>query len=344
MSNQILSEVWQHAPKMNTSTRIVLLRMADKAADEHRMYWESLDTMADVTAINRSTVKRALQELYALHVLTDVPDEERPAKARGLPSACRRILPAETWGTEEPDSDTEGGLISRPLNEAGISTKSGEGGLILRPNTNNNLSSYGREKSTSYSSRRSELQRTRKPSRRQSEQARQAEVDALDPARSPEVLELFPVEPAEVDPVGNRSTRSREPRTRTNSPDSSMGLALGFRDAQAASDWRAIDMASLKPLAANFARWKSQGISPETIRKMIDIYAGDERIRSSEKTKAPWLDFVGKKHLLLNRVERSVAVTESADYWDRMAEATGDAPGDSDMWYVPGQIAEGVDK
>lgn len=79
-------------------------------------------------------------------------------------------------------------------------------------------------------------------------------------------------------------------------------------------------------IRANFRRWISQdGIPPERIRAMIDLFVG-QRVEYGEKPKggAPvWKVFLAQRQRLLNMVENTTKKQRISEYWQ--SEVTKEA-------------------
>jgi hypothetical protein len=116
--------------------------------------------------------------------------------------------------------------------------------------------------------------------------------------------------------VRDVSTRRSKTRSRTLNPDSAMGLAATLQEALRASEGssdRHIDFDVLKPLAKKISGWLKAGKSPDTIRKMIDLYEG---YRSEP---GGWKDFVYKRDTLFAETQRLEQADQNADSWTRLA-------------------------
>jgi hypothetical protein len=120
---------------------------------------------------------------------------------------------------------------------------------------------------------------------------------------------------------GNALGRRSRGRSRTLNPDSAMGLAKTFQEALRASEGsseRFVDFKGLKPLAGKISGWLKAGKSPDTIRKMIELYTSNiegYRSRNLPVGTAAWLDFAGRANLLFQEARRIEKAAEDADYW-----------------------------
>lgn len=329
-------EAWTRKCRLTRAEYLVLRELAFKVDVELGVAYPRQDRLAEHLGVVRKTVNRAIQRLARLGAI-EVLSEGGRLQTRGRMN--NYLIRFDRVPTD--DGYVSGPFFLALLEPLEIATREAPCPTNVPP------MSHACPTDTSYTSdtgdtdmevlrtsaRTASGTRERKPTRRQAEEKRQAEEDALDPAKSPEILALFDLpETAEVRTPEKAPARPGERRSRTISPDSSMGLALAFRDALTDYDWRAIDLKGMAPLARHIAGWKRDGISPDTIRQMIKIYAGNERLRSADKRKAPWLDFVGKLHLLLSEAQRPVAAAQSDDYWNQLAGDQGQSPDESDMW------------
>lgn len=127
---------------------------------------------------------------------------------------------------------------------------------------------------------------------------------------------LFPAPEAQSPSSG----RQRPARTQVQL-DAPMVLAMQLEKAIQQANWDGgpapVNRAAL---ARNLSAWKHGGTTADQIRAMITQYVGDTHLRSPHKT--PWIDFVNKRHMLLNAVARitvNLSVEEHRDadesYW-----------------------------
>lgn len=97
--------------------------------------------------------------------------------------------------------------------------------------------------------------------------------------------------------------RQRPARTQAQQ-DAPMALAIDFDRLIRQADWHAGPApVNRSGLARNLSAWKRDGLSPDRIRAMMHRYVADASMRSSGK--APWVDFVGKRHKLLAAAARA---------------------------------------
>lgn len=260
--------------------------------------------------VDRATVFRSLKKLKVLNIIEDLPEHLQPPEAKAYSSPARRILPVEQWGGT-PKAPTGSGVAkcdpsqnATPLSTNSlelVSNSDEDASRKMRPNPID-LKIYRGTTSLRTDAVRGSMSQQRESTA----QARQDDLD-LDPTRH---LGLDGESASDTKPERKRA----EP-----GPDTGMGLANYFVNAlTGALDPRnraaTVDLANRRKLAASFNRWKSQGATTEQIRGMIEVYAGDSRMRHPAKT--PWVDFVGKHHLILAVVERREKAKEMETHRD----------------------------
>lgn len=67
------------APVNNSSQRLVLLSLADRAGEDHTA-WPSIDRLAKDTALDKKTVQKVILELISLGLVKDTGDRTGPTK------------------------------------------------------------------------------------------------------------------------------------------------------------------------------------------------------------------------------------------------------------------------
>lgn len=67
------------APVNNSSQRLVLLSLADRASDEHTA-WPSIERLAKDTVLDKKTVQKVILELIDLGLIKDTGDRKGPTK------------------------------------------------------------------------------------------------------------------------------------------------------------------------------------------------------------------------------------------------------------------------
>lgn len=306
MAIEILAEVKRHAASRGVfkNSLLILIWLADAAGADHRMSWLSVPTMMRETGMSRATVFRHLAELEQdLGVIEQVPEELHPPEADKYASAVRRILPVTEWGKgsksqnetppENTNSETSGAEANAPT-----------ASLKMRPNPKRSTFSTSEGETSSPPLRRTATHASGGPGARPSraELARRAKAaeDALDPVKA---LDL-----GEQSQQGELWSTSHSPRRRSPAgPDTGMGLVDYFISAVSSGvqSGLVLDLANKKALAAAINRWKNQGATPDIVRAMVDAYAADPGMQT--KGKAPWIDFLAKRELLLKQIRRGMA-------------------------------------
>jgi len=113
VSIRMMTRVWDARGITSSSTRLVLLKLADCANDAGERAFPSVQTMADECEVNRATVQRALRWLVAEGWITQVNParHHRPAEWRILIDAAgQRVVPGLVQGPQDaaPDADAQG--------------------------------------------------------------------------------------------------------------------------------------------------------------------------------------------------------------------------------------------
>lgn len=90
-------------------------------------------------------------------------------------------------------------------------------------------------------------------------------------------------------------------------PDTPLGLAAAWAMtvAREAKGWGAVQLGqgNQRALAKHFKGWINEGVSPDEIRAMSTLYA--ESYLGQAGSKLPWIDFLAKRKLLLDKVRPS---------------------------------------
>ena len=119
------------APVNNSSQRLVLLSLADRAG-EHHTAWPSIDRLAKDTALNEKTVQKVILELINIGLVIDTLERTGPTKRV-------RILKLNGVKGREEYAQNRGDLnIKKPINSK---PNTPENGIIKQPQKRNNSNS-----------------------------------------------------------------------------------------------------------------------------------------------------------------------------------------------------------
>jgi hypothetical protein len=320
MSIRIQTEVWKYAP-VSGNALVLLLRLADSAGEQHRMTWESIDTLAMNTRMGRATVFRSLSKLTAMNIIEEVPEAEQPPEARHYNSVVRRIRPVTDWKQALTDADPSQNETPAKGDNSVVATSDpsqNETRLKMRPNTSTNNNPHT-DTTYLYSERPTGRSNYRR-NRQQAEAELAAEADR-DPAKIVGLDETT----NEVRPRSHSASQRRNP-----GQDTGIGLALYWsRESSRVVQWRGKgDITNHQALAGAFKRWIDSGMDPDKIRAMIDAYTAVPGYWTEGK--APWIDFLAKRFMLIKSVEKAESDLQRSDgdspeYWKKKP---GDADGD----------------
>jgi len=335
----VAGEVWQYAgPQVKGTKRLVLARLAAYANDR-RITWVGIDTLMRETAASRSAVYEAVTWLrkhgFIQEVDPDILDAERIPYEATVHRITERELwnsgrPADVWRGDIPSPDSglkdpipspdSGNRVGIRSPDSGL-TESGEtdiggynssGDLGPSPETGPyiNTSKYKKKKTSSFSSLATGSRGTR---------SRQGKTGVDKPDEYDPSVYLF----ADEEPPAEPEARSGR---RGPGPDTGMGLAIYFCDAvRRTGAWRGLDIANQTQLASAFNRWKRNGLSPDYIREMIDLYVDDEGLRNNRAV--PWTDFLAKRAVLDAKLSRYHEYQQWAkDFEAELADEEGEVP------------------
>ena len=119
------------APVNNSSQRLVLLSLADRAGEDHTA-WPSIDRLAKDTVLDKKTVQKVLLELINLDLVKDTGERTGPTKRV-------RILKLNGVKGREEYAQNRGDLnIKKPINSK---PNTPENGIIKQPQKRNNSNS-----------------------------------------------------------------------------------------------------------------------------------------------------------------------------------------------------------
>ena len=119
------------APVNNSSQRLVLLSLADRAGEEHTA-WPSIDRLAADTVLDKKTVQKVILELIKLGLVSDTGDRTGPTKRV-------RVLKLKGVKGREEYTQNRGDLnIKKPVNSK---QNNPENGNIKQPQKRNDSNS-----------------------------------------------------------------------------------------------------------------------------------------------------------------------------------------------------------
>ncbi|MDN5623742.1 MAG: helix-turn-helix domain-containing protein [Acinetobacter sp.] len=116
------------APVKNSSQRLVLLSLADRAG-EHHTAWPSIDRLAKDTALNEKTVQKVILELINLDLVKDTGERTGPTKR------VRVLKLNGVKGREECTQNWDDSSIEKPVKS---NPNIPENGNIKHPQKRNN--------------------------------------------------------------------------------------------------------------------------------------------------------------------------------------------------------------
>jgi len=119
------------APVKNSSQRLVLLSLADRAG-EHHTAWPSIDRLAKDTALNEKTVQKVILELINLGLVIDTLERTGPTKR------VRVLKLNGVKGREECTSNRDDSNIKKPVNSKPNNPKNGSIKQPQKRNDSNN--------------------------------------------------------------------------------------------------------------------------------------------------------------------------------------------------------------
>ena len=119
------------APVKNSSQRLVLLSLADRAG-EHHTAWPSIDRLAKDTALNEKTVQKVILELMHLGLIIDTGDRTGPTK---------RVRVLKLNGVKGREEHTQNWDNSGSKNDSKSSGNTTNTGNIKQPQKRNDSNS-----------------------------------------------------------------------------------------------------------------------------------------------------------------------------------------------------------
>ena len=119
------------APVKNSSQRLVLLSLADRAG-EHHTAWPSIDRLAKDTALNEKTVQKVILELMHLGLIIDTGDRTGPTK---------RVRVLKLNGVKGREEHTQNWDNSASKNDSKSSGNTTNTGNIKQPQKRNDSNS-----------------------------------------------------------------------------------------------------------------------------------------------------------------------------------------------------------
>lgn len=132
-----------------------------------------------------------------------------------------------------------------------------------------------------------------------------------DPAHA-EIVTALGFHAAIQEAPGNTARRRRGNQRRPG-PDSNMGLAMYFNDLCPPPSWaHGMQLNSLKGLAAMCREMREHGMDAEKIRALMDLYFS--RLADRIPRSAYWLDFKGRRWVLLRLLDDTGATRTGEDY------------------------------
>lgn len=104
------------APVSNSSQRLVLLSLADRAGEEHTA-WPSIERLAKDTVLDKKTVQKVILELIHLGLVEDTGERTGPTK-RVRVLKLNGVKGREDYTQIQNDSNTpKNGMLNDPKNE-----------------------------------------------------------------------------------------------------------------------------------------------------------------------------------------------------------------------------------
>lgn len=266
MSVKVMGEAWK-AP-CDGNELLQILAMADAADEEYRMTWVGVKFLMERTHTSRATVYRAWTSLTEKKIIRPATDEER--RLRGAPAAAKVwvILPPEEWlsQSETPDlSQNETPTVSRVRQNR----LTGETITVSRTRTRT----------------------VRTPTATAVKEITVSEGWDDEPTTEDlRYRQRIKVAPRQA----GKTTAARKWNAST--------LAREFRDKVKVAHPKALDPANVAALSGTFKRWLDEGVEPETILAMINLFVKDERYI---RPRIPiWKSFLSSREQILDDVNR----------------------------------------
>jgi hypothetical protein len=321
MSVNAIVDVWQHAPDTLTSSDIlVLLVIADSTNDLYRVSWESVPTMMKKARLSERQVYQSLKNLEALNIIRNAPDDKCPPISQKYRSVVREMREPGLW--------TQSAKSENTLNDLYQDLREGDDAehLVTTAVTLQNLHPAGAAPNPV------SLKINPKASRMDF-------VHTTDGAEHDIVTTLQPggrgkrnkaiTEPTDertemvagiyVPEEKIRAEQIRRGKVRADpQPDTGNGLELYFRRAYATNKagWSdGLATTNQRVLAGTFNEWMLGGMTPDTIRTMIDIFVEHPTYRNDSIV--PWKDFLSKRFMLGNEKDYRDEKEAKAGVWDR---------------------------
>jgi hypothetical protein len=335
VSHKVSDEVWAHAStRVRTTPLIVLLRMAD-AANDGRMMWESMPTIAKRTGLTDRAVRKAVRELEDLRIVEAIPKDEAPAEASKYRSYVRRIRPVDDWlfGDLEDDNPEPGSALNpEPGSVTGGNPEPGSPNpyYLTRSNkeTVETTSLQGAHRAPNDEPDADNTRPGRKgwdavqplrgPGGRRKSRKQEAEEAALaekelDPAYvvAQALATGYPGDipyadlPASEPDLAPPVRRGRKPRSKRPSE-----RLTDFFEREALRVGTAVPGATNKAaLGRNLQRWMDEGAEYNTISRMITEYWSESWQRS--EADPAWKDFQNQRGLLTQRLGKQTQAAQS---------------------------------
>ncbi|MFP6842748.1 MAG: helix-turn-helix domain-containing protein [Acinetobacter sp.] len=123
------------APVKNSSQRLVLLSLADRAG-EHHTAWPSIDRLAKDTALNEKTVQKVILELINIGLVIDTLERTGPTKRvriLKLNGVKGREEYAQKRVNTKDGNDTENGLVKPPITNPNLEDNEPKNGICNEP-------------------------------------------------------------------------------------------------------------------------------------------------------------------------------------------------------------------
>lgn len=294
-----MTQVFDDCP-VDGNLMLLMLVLADSADEETRMAWPGLKRLTARSRTSRATVYRLMSRLESFGLIREIHGSERPVAAQGGCTRCWYISTTDSWsagiGSQSETVDTyqqsQSETVDKPVSP-------------MRQEPTTNITTNRLEELRSSNERAPRDSSSSKP-RSSFSKLQEAFEDEIDPAKA---LDLY------EQPVTHRS-----PHRFGHSPDSPMGLAQHWVDTMSLVEWGSgLDISNRTALAAKFKLWLRGGTTAEEIRTMTVLYANDAGMRNPRKT--PWVDYLAKRALLydgVNRGKREQAMEANRDnpaYW-----------------------------
>lgn len=260
---------------LTSSQKFVLVVLADAASETEGTTWLAHDTISQRTCLGVSAVKYAIRDLEERGLLRRAPRDVKGRTTSNLYTLGCYLEVTEGRGSPDDPLMEGGGVTTRPL-----------GGSPDDPPKRNQpegTSQVGKYRKTSSSPER-------RPATRDPE-------DDTDPFCSHGQPKGTGCEKCSEEALEHRSKG-----TRSRNPDSGGGLAKYWSDEILVKRVRVT--ARREDIVRKFiCEWLRRGVTPEVIRRMIDLYVVDPALKN---TAEPWKHFLASASTLQIRAERGL--------------------------------------